>query len=126
MTHAGEAMLKDTPKVTRYVLTRIPKAPGFLADVASFATAKDKVRAGLGIAGGFAGGAIGEAGGPVGAAIGSAAGEAGAEWLYDHRAQLTAKAADTAQWMKDRTAQAASPFAHAFDQGMPPYATPMY
>jgi hypothetical protein len=109
---AGETILKDARPLTRFKLMRIPGVPGLVYDAADFATAKNKVRAGIGIAGGLAGGFVGEAGGPVGAAMGSAAGEAGAEWLYDHRT-------DIGDWMKRRVAQAA----HGFDRGMPPFSS---
>jgi hypothetical protein len=122
---AGKAMLKDAPAVTRYVLTRIPKGPGFIADIADVLTAKDKLRSLVGVAGGAAGGALGELGGPIGAAVGAGAGQAGSEWIYDHRDELAQRAAETAQWMKDRTAQLAGQVAHGFDRGIPPYATPM-
>jgi len=122
---AGKAMLKDAPRRTRYVLRRIPGAPGLIYDIANFATAKDKLRAGVGIAGGVVGGFAGEAAGPVGAAVGSAAGEAGAEWLYDHHDELARKVADTAQWMKERGLHVAGQAAHGFDRGMPPYSTPL-
>jgi hypothetical protein len=126
MTDAGKEMLKEAPNATRYVLRKVPGAPGFIYDAATFATSKDKLRTGLGMAGGGLGGMAGGAiGGPVGAALGSAAGEAGTEWVYDHRDELARKAADTAQWMKARTAQAAGVLTHGFDQGLPPYATPM-
>jgi len=119
-------MLKDAPRTARYVLRKIPGAPGFIYDAATLATSKDRLRTGLGIAGGAAGAAAGGAiGGPVGAALGSAAGEAGTEWVYDHRDELARKAADTAQWMKARTAQVAGGFAHGFDQGLAPYVTPL-
>jgi hypothetical protein len=95
-------------------------------DVTHVLTAKDKLRAGLGVLGGIAGGALGgEAGGPLGAVAGYSAGEAGTEWVYDHRDELARKAADTAQWMTARTAGLAGQVAHGFDQGLPPYATPM-
>lgn len=127
MEKAGETMLKDAPKgVTRYVLKAVPWGPGVAYDIAHVLTAKDKVRAGLGVAGGIAGGALlGEVAGPLGAAAGYSAGEAGAEWLYDHHDQLARQAADTARWMKDRTAHVANRFAHGFDRGMPPYSTPL-
>ena len=125
MKAAGKAMLKDTPAVTRYVLTRIPKGPGFIADLADLATAKDKWRAGVGILGGMAGGAIGELGGPIGAGVGAAAGEAGSQWVYDHRAELAQKAAEIARWMKDPAAERAASLAPGFVQGAPPYAPVM-
>jgi hypothetical protein len=123
---AGKEMLKDAPGTTRYVLRKIPGAPGFIYDAATLATSKDRLRTGLGMAGGAAGAAAGGAvGGPVGAALGSAAGEAGTEWVYDHRDELARKAADIGQWMMDRTAQVAGAAAHGFDQGLPPYANPL-
>src|SRR5262245_25830449 len=88
MTTAGASMLKDAPRVTRYVLKKIPGVPGFIADVADLATAKDKTRSLVGIGGAALGGAIGEVGGPIGAGAGAAAGQAGGEWIYDHRDEL--------------------------------------
>jgi hypothetical protein len=126
MKRAGETMLKDAPKgVTRYVLRAIPWGPGVVYDAAKVLTAKDRARAGLGVAGGLVGGVLGEAAGPLGAAVGYSAGEAGAEWLYDHHDELARKAADTAQWMKARAAHLAGRAAHGFDRGMPPYSTPL-
>jgi hypothetical protein len=120
---AGKAMLKEAPKVTRFVLKKIPGVPGFVADVADFATAKDKWRAGLGLAGGVLGGVAGEALDPLGGGVaGGMAGEAGAKWVYDHHAELQQKAAATAQWMKDRAAQVAGSAAQGVANSLPTFA----
>jgi len=119
-------MEKNLPKGRiRFVLKTIPKAPGYGYDAVQVVTAKDKGRALAGVAGGFAGGFLGSAGGLLGKIGGHMAGEAGAEWLYDHHDELARKAAETARWIKDRTAHVANRAAHGFDRGMPPYSTPL-
>jgi phage tail tape-measure protein len=105
---AADRMLKAAPKTTRYVLKRVPGLPGLVYDAATLATANDKRRELVGMAGGalgaVAGGALGAATGPaapvaapLGAAAGSAAGEQLAEALYDNRLNIKA-------WMAIRAA----------------------
>jgi len=103
MDAAADRMLQGAPKVTRYVLKKIPGLPGFIYDATQLLTSDQPLRTGAGMAGGFAGGAAGgalgaAAGGvnaPVGAVLGGAAGEDIATDAYDdyyaqHRAQLDA------------------------------------
>lgn len=117
LKQAGDQMLRDAPKATRFVLQRIPEGPGFVYQMANIAAAKDKPRAIVGaiggLAGGAAGGAIGTAGGPVGAGVGSVVGatagealatrgyDAAADYYRAHKAQMDG----TKRWIEDRTAQ---------------------
>ncbi len=107
---AAKTMLKDAPKVGRFVLKKIPGAPGLVLDAVELVQAKDKGRkiasmAG-GILGGAAGGALGAATGPgavvaapLGAAVGSVAGQHIAEDVYDDN---VGKIAAASAWIKAR------------------------
>lgn len=117
LKQAGDQMLRDAPKATRFVLQRIPEGPGFVYQMADIAAAKDKPRAIVGaiggLAGGAAGGAIGSAGGPVGTGVGSVVGatagqdlatgayDAAADYYQAHKAQVDG----TKRWIEDRTAR---------------------
>jgi len=101
MDAAAKKLLQDAPKAARFVLKKIPGAPGFVYNAAQLFTSDQPLRTaagiGGGIAGGAAGGALGAAAGgvnaPIGAVLGGAAGEHVATSAYDdyyaqHRAQL--------------------------------------
>lgn len=101
MDAAARRLLQDAPKATRFVLKKIPGAPGFAYNLVQMATSDQPLRTAAGIGGGMvgasAGGALGAAAGgvnaPVGAVLGGAAGAHVATSAYDdyyaqHRAQL--------------------------------------
>lgn len=109
----AKTMLKTAPERVRFVLKRIPGAPGLVYDVASLATSKDKARTLFGMAGGAlgatAGGALGAAAGavgaPIGAAVGGAAGdEIATEFYDDHKDAIHRRIAATKRWITDREA----------------------
>lgn len=107
----------------RFVVRRIPGAPGLVLDAAEVATAKDPLREFVGVlgggAGGLAGGALGTATGPaapitvpIGAVAGSMAGEEFAEAMYDRHAEGVKRAlreglGSADQWIKARNADLA-------------------
>jgi len=105
---AEKQMLEGAPRVTRFVLKRIPDGPGFVYDATRFATSPDKLRTGLGIAGSIGGGALGFAlGGPVGSGIGSGVGDGLATEAYDHREDIARGLEAAKQWMAERNAEVA-------------------
>ena len=96
MEMVGDHMLRAAPKMTRFVVKKIPGAPGLVYDFAQIAAAKpeDKVRQTFGAVGGFLGSAGGGGLGmltgpaapvaaPVGAAVGGAIGEDIGTDIYD-------------------------------------------
>ena len=110
-THAG----KIAPG-TRAVAKAVHAAPGFIFDIAQFATAKNKPRALAEVVGGVIGTTIGAAGGmgvasPLTGAIGGAAGSWAGGELYDageemaddfydrHRARIDA----ARRWIDERS-----------------------
>jgi len=111
MDYAAEKLLHGAPKMTRFVLKKIPDGPGKLFDVTQVLTSDQPLRALAGIGGGWAGAeggaALGAAAGgvnaPIGFVLGGAAGEHVANQAYDdyyaqHRAQLDA----ANRWMVQR------------------------
>src|SRR5689334_4280086 len=113
MEDVAEAMLKAAPGRVRFVLKRLPGAPGLVYDAASLAASKDKARTPVGMVGGtvgaMAGGALGAAAGgvgaPIGAAVGGGAGdEIATEFYDDHKDAIQRQIAATKRWIADREA----------------------
>lgn len=136
---AAEGMLRSAPKATRFVLKRVPGAPGLLVDVVELTQAKGlnaKFRKGASMVGaglgGAAGGALGAATGPgavvaapIGAAVGSVAGQHIAEDLFDDYAgdvegKLRRGAGSMKQWLKGREADLARGAADRMRPYLPP------
>lgn len=109
-------MAKSLPRGARIVIKTVRKAPVGVMKGAEVFTARDRLRALTGLAGGALGGAAGGAlgaatgpaapvGVPLGAAVGSVAGQHIAEELYDDHADEARRGiAATKAWIDERNA----------------------